>query len=292
LDDVEASGLADQVTLSGGEPIMHPDFWRIVNSAGDKGLTVDISTNGTRWSDRDIQELADSDCVTYLQVSIDGATKGTFEAIRGVNSFHALLGTLERFLSLGMDERIDLNMITVVSPVNYHEIRPLADFAESYHFSKLVLGEVMPVGPAKSRYPDLRLSLHQLKTIYADVQEIRKDNSRRTAILTQFYFGFPFDERFRPSTCTLCTGNVATVGPTGDVYLCPYFYDSAFVIGNIEENSLSSILSSQRARQLQERFARRPQRRECSWWSRCGGGCAALAEINGNQDCDPRCPFS
>ncbi|MGC8646841.1 MAG: radical SAM protein [Thermoplasmata archaeon] len=82
------------VILSGGEPILHPDIYRISSYLNEKGIRVTISSNGTTINDRVALNLAESG-VKYVGISLDGygesndyfrGVKGAFEkAIKGLN---------------------------------------------------------------------------------------------------------------------------------------------------------------------------------------------------------------
>ena len=67
-DFKECGGTA--VTLTGGEPTMHPGFRTIVESAHGIGLQLTVLTNGILWNDELIDEL--SPCMAEVQISIDG----------------------------------------------------------------------------------------------------------------------------------------------------------------------------------------------------------------------------
>lgn len=81
------------ILFSGGEPLMHPDFFKLVNHARKRNIRVTISTNGTlitREVARDLKKAG----VSYVGISIDGigesndrfrGKKGAFEsALRGI----------------------------------------------------------------------------------------------------------------------------------------------------------------------------------------------------------------
>jgi heme d1 biosynthesis radical SAM protein NirJ len=79
--------------LSGGEPLLHPDIFNISRRARDMGFYVALSSNGTKISADNIDEIADID-YQYIGVSLDGIKEthdqfrrvpGSFdEALRGI----------------------------------------------------------------------------------------------------------------------------------------------------------------------------------------------------------------
>ncbi len=81
------------ILFSGGEPLLRPDFFELVDYAGKKGIRATISTNGTLITPdlaRDIKKAG----VSYVGISLDGigenndrfrGKKGAFEAaLKGI----------------------------------------------------------------------------------------------------------------------------------------------------------------------------------------------------------------
>ncbi len=92
MDDLKAFKVPVLI-LSGGEPLLHPDIFNISRRAKDMGFYVALSSNGTKISAENIDEIAAID-YQYIGVSLDGIkdthdqfrrVKGSFdEALRGV----------------------------------------------------------------------------------------------------------------------------------------------------------------------------------------------------------------
>ncbi|MGZ8188931.1 MAG: radical SAM protein, partial [Methylosarcina sp.] len=92
MDDLKAFKVPVLI-LSGGEPLLHPDIFNISRRAKAMGFYVALSSNGTRITDHNIDEIAAID-YQYIGVSLDGIKEthdrfrrmpGSFdEALRGV----------------------------------------------------------------------------------------------------------------------------------------------------------------------------------------------------------------
>jgi radical SAM protein with 4Fe4S-binding SPASM domain len=94
IDDLAAFGVPS-ILFSGGEPLMRPDLFELIEYAVGKGLRTVISTNGTLIAAdqaREIQRLG----VSYVGISLDGigpindkfrGVSGAFErAVRGIRN--------------------------------------------------------------------------------------------------------------------------------------------------------------------------------------------------------------
>jgi radical SAM protein with 4Fe4S-binding SPASM domain len=84
---VDALPRLDRLTLQGlGEPLLAPDIFRMVEYACTRGTRVGFNTNGTLLtaaaSDRLVRAGLD-----WLHVSLDGATRETYESIRHGSDF-------------------------------------------------------------------------------------------------------------------------------------------------------------------------------------------------------------
>jgi len=93
MDDLKAFKVPVLI-LSGGEPLLHPDIFNISRRAKDMGFYVALSSNGTKISADNIDEIAAIN-YHYIGVSLDGIkdthdqfrrVKGSFdEALSGVH---------------------------------------------------------------------------------------------------------------------------------------------------------------------------------------------------------------
>lgn len=72
------------VKLTGGEPLLHPDFIRIVDLLKEKGLGLTIETNGTLLTRDTAHYLKNNSTLTFIAISLDGAQSETHDAFRGV----------------------------------------------------------------------------------------------------------------------------------------------------------------------------------------------------------------
>lgn len=70
------------VTLTGGEPLLHPDFWEIYNGLTELGLLVNINTNGC-LIDEEVVERFKANPPYNMKVSLYGASNETYEKMCG-----------------------------------------------------------------------------------------------------------------------------------------------------------------------------------------------------------------
>ena len=72
------------VLLSGGEPLLNPDWERIAHALRDRGLKVWLLTSGLSLGKYARRAANVFDAIT---VSLDGTDRQTYQAIRGLDAF-------------------------------------------------------------------------------------------------------------------------------------------------------------------------------------------------------------
>jgi radical SAM protein with 4Fe4S-binding SPASM domain len=87
----------ERLTLQGlGEPLLVPDLVDMVRAAASRGVHVGFNTNGTLLTAAKGLALIDAG-LSWLCVSIDGATAMTFEAIRDGANFERVVSNTRAF---------------------------------------------------------------------------------------------------------------------------------------------------------------------------------------------------
>jgi radical SAM protein with 4Fe4S-binding SPASM domain len=111
--------------ITGGEPLLHPDFLDIYKYAKKKGMFVSLFTNGTLIT----PEIADA-FTEYqtrgVEITLYGATKKTYEKVTGV------AGSYERCIrgiELLLERKIPLSLKTVAITINKDEVMAMKEYA-------------------------------------------------------------------------------------------------------------------------------------------------------------------
>ncbi|MEC8276563.1 MAG: radical SAM protein [Myxococcota bacterium] len=114
----DAVSIGTQVlVITGGEPLLHPELCEIVRLAKSLGLSVNITTNGTRVEGM-FDELVDSG-VDSLSFSLDGL-KETHERIRGKDGcFDETCSAIRRIRN---ETEIATSVYFVATSENVHEL--------------------------------------------------------------------------------------------------------------------------------------------------------------------------
>lgn len=88
-----------KISLVGiGESFMNKDLWRIIREAKSRGITIGTTTNGTILTERILHDIFDSG-LDWLNFSLDGATKATYEKMRPGAVFEEVLANIRRIVT-------------------------------------------------------------------------------------------------------------------------------------------------------------------------------------------------
>ena len=122
-----------------GEPLTHPDFFRMVRHAVERGITVSTNTNLTLLTPRRVEECVRSG-LHAMHVSIDGATASVYEKIRRGASFPKVVRNLSRLVAARTALRSqtpELRVITVVMRANLAELKDIVALAHRHGVAKV-----------------------------------------------------------------------------------------------------------------------------------------------------------
>jgi MoaA/NifB/PqqE/SkfB family radical SAM enzyme len=137
LRDLEVLNL----TLSGGEPLAHPDFLRLGARARELGFVVRVKSNGHALRGEAARRLRDEVDPFLIEVSLHGATAATHDRqTRVPGSFDRLLANLREALDLGL--RIKIN--STLTAWNEEETEGMLALADSLGLPLQIDPEVTP----------------------------------------------------------------------------------------------------------------------------------------------------
>jgi mycofactocin radical SAM maturase len=260
------------VNLGGGEPMLRPDFFDLVGYAVERRVGVKFSTNGTRLTAERARRLAALDYLD-VQVSIDGATAATNDAVRGEGSFAAARTAMDNLAAAGFGP---FKISVVVTRQNVEQLDALDALAASYG-AQLRLTRLRPSGRGVDSWDALHPTASQQRRLYHWLLE-------RPGVLTGDSFfhlsalGEPLDG------LNLCGAGrvVCLIDPVGDVYACPFVIDRQFLAGNVR--SAGGFAGVWRSSDL-FRSLREPQSAgacaSCGSFDACRGGCMAAKFFTG-----------
>ena len=134
--------------LTGGEPLLHPEFNEILLLSLKKFEVVNILTNGVLLNDQIIDIIAENKKRIGIQISIDGSTEETNYKVRGVkNTFEKTLQAIRQLRNKGIYYKIAY----ITTTDNIHEIPAICELFRKEKINNLLISKATGFGRACSQ---------------------------------------------------------------------------------------------------------------------------------------------
>ncbi len=236
LDDLAELGVLN-LSLSGGEPLAHPDFFLLGSRARELGFAVRIKSNGHAVRGALAQRIRDEIDPFLIEVSLHGARSETHDQQTRVKGSHErLLVNLAEMDRLGL--RVKLN--STLTRWNEDEIEGMFEIADRFGFALQVDPEVTPRDDG-DREP---LSITASKGAIARLFRLQKERSERAAdgldqapVVVARQDSDLMQSSSPAKHCGAGSSSV-TVDPFGNVYPCVQWRRP---IGSLHDHSIREL---------------------------------------------------
>jgi radical SAM protein with 4Fe4S-binding SPASM domain len=267
-----------RVTLTGGEPFVHPDLLAMCRAVADAGLPVGICTNATQTTDEQIADLLSLGNV-HINVSFDGFRPDTHGKFRGSrSSFDTTLATTRKFAAAGLLQGLLSTPNTLTQP---------EEFADLCAFGVEIGAQYVLMNPLSSFGRGVR-SQGKLAAPAETMRAIKAVTARFADRLDVVNIRFPNDN-LPLGGCD--AGKLIYVYADGQVAVCPYlvfaartpisrYADTEFMAGNILTDDVPIALD---AYDFHSRYTvgMNSTCGSCAISSSCGKGCPAAVIARG-----------
>ena len=174
LDEEQVFGILGQfmdleipyLSFSGGEPMVHPLFFRMVEFVCSRGGQLKIETNGHFLSPENCARMKDLG-VKAVQVSLDGATRPTFNRMRIRGEFNTATDGVRNLRAAGVPIEINYSPTSF----NVHEIGTAIDLAYELGAYSFYTGRTMYTGNAVKAWHKLELTDEQYAVFFATLHQ-------------------------------------------------------------------------------------------------------------------------
>jgi MoaA/NifB/PqqE/SkfB family radical SAM enzyme len=138
------------VAFGGGEPLGVAHCWEIFERLAGAGIGIKLETDASRIDAAAADRLA-ALSVQCIQISVDGATAATHEAVRPGSDFASAVGAIERLVARGHAPQF----VFVPTRLNIHEILEAFELADRLGCDAFVTGPLMRLGRAAAQWHGL-----------------------------------------------------------------------------------------------------------------------------------------
>jgi spiro-SPASM protein len=107
--------MLENVAIMGlGEPMLHPDLEKFAVIAADAGIpNLYLSTNGTALTEKRARRIVEDGALGRVIISLDGASKETFESIRVGADFEKVMANTRRMIEIKKELRRSRPVVTL-----------------------------------------------------------------------------------------------------------------------------------------------------------------------------------
>jgi len=161
------------VKLTGGEPLLHPDFLPMLAHLKEKNISVTLETNGTLLTPEIAKFMKENSSVYFVSVSMDGAKAETHDRFRGVRgAYEKSVAGIRMLVEQGFHPQIIMSL----HEGNVAEIEDLVMLAQAWEAGSVKFNLIQPSGRAeKMQKRGELLDIHRLvelgKWVEGDLQK-------------------------------------------------------------------------------------------------------------------------
>lgn len=257
---------AVQIRLTGGEPTLHPEFFRILRAATSYEAWVTVFTHGD-WPDPTsvLDGLAGVPRLSGLLISLHGARAEDHEHFTRVpGSFQRTVENVRLAVARGL--RVSLSsIITRHNWDNIDAVVALADSlgAEHVTFNRYLGTELPGIEPDQDQ---LRAAVRRIEQLIAEGAAVR--------------YGICIPQCFLPNASEGCLAGAAyaTIDPVGNLRPCSH---SPTVVGSVVQEGIDALWHSPRMEAWRGLMPSECQ--TCAAYEQCHGGCRAVQELRADR---------
>lgn len=279
--------------ITGGDPILHKDFWRLAELLKEKEIAWCILGNPFHLNDKVCKRLYDHSCRKY-QLSIDGMEE-IHDSFRQKGSFATTLQKIDCIRNSGMYCAV----MSTVSAANISDFSDIIDLVAEKNVDVFAFARYCPTSNQKSEEfhiepKDYRKFLEMCynrfehhKSLGCTTTFQMKDHLWTLFLYENGLFKLPENRNTEMiyNGCHCGTGHM-TILPTGDVYACRRMESK---IGNVFETPMYELFVGENLEEYR-RFDRFDKCSKCELISYCRGCPAVTFGYTGNMYApDPQC---
>jgi AdoMet-dependent heme synthase len=279
LSTQEGKDLMDQICqvskplliLSGGEPLLRPDIYELIQYGTSKGLKIGLGSNGSLINDEVAAKLKAAGIAT-VSISLDSHIAAQHDEFRGV------VGSWEKAVEACKALRknnVLVQVNTTLTQQNYSQIDDIMSLAEEIGVENFHLFFLVPTGRG-AKLSDISPQKYEEMITNTFAKVSKHKLNVRPSCAPQFMRiakGMGLDMRQWVRGC-LAGLYYCRIYPNGDVTPCPYL---PIKLGNVREKTFKDIwFNSEIFKALRNPNALKGKCGACDYRQLCGG-CRARA---------------
>ena len=225
--------------ITGGEPLLHPEFDRIVVSAHKLGFPWGMTSNGT-LIDRQCAERLKSLHMGSISISIDGLEESHDWLRNQIGSFQKAVDAVKALHESGFEVQVT----SVFHRKNIFELESMYQLMKSLHVESWRVINMEPIGRALD-YPDLLLQKDDYIRLLNFIRDLRNspDNYMDVTYGCSHLLPDEYERKVRGYSFKCGSGIIsASILCNGEIFPClDIERRPEFIQGNIEKDDFIDV---------------------------------------------------
>ena len=257
IDELAGMGVLN-IVLTGGEPLLHPHIFDIIEHIRSKPMSCMVFTNGTLITKEIVQKFKELSILS-VAASIDSAAPETNDSFRGVpGSFEKTVKAIKMLKKAGISVRVNVCIHKGI----LNEIVGVLNLFKEWKIDEYTMWPVTYTG--RSEESDFTVTPEEYKKVLKQVKAYESKETRKE-----------FSYSPRQTNCGIGMSSL-TVRSNGILTPCPSLPDE-ISLGDIRKNSIAEIWNNSPFLNRMRRISacENDKCKECSHIKVCQGGCMA-----------------
>ncbi|MBI5303641.1 MAG: radical SAM protein [Chloroflexi bacterium] len=227
------------IKLTGGEPMLHPQFRELVSLINDAGLDIVIETNGTLVDDTLAKFLKEKSRVCFISVSLDGVKPETHDALRSVpGSYDRAVAGIKNLVAVGFRPQV----ICTLHRGNVSEMAEVVSLAEKLGCGSVKFNHVQQTGRGERFCDDQGLDVVEIIQLYRRIEDEIAPQSRVPIHFDIPFAFFPIRKLLNDALGRCTVKNILGMLATGELALCGIGTTiPELIYGHAETNDLYEV---------------------------------------------------
>ena len=215
------------ISLTGGEPCLHPRFDEILDRIAARRFRWSLVTNGSHPERYETTIKRHGQRLRSIGVSIDGARAETHDALRMPGSFEKACQAVRQFKALGLR----VHVLYLVTADNYREIPDFLPLAVALGVDFVRFAALIPTSPGMEG----ALTPEQIKAAYQIISEMPSPGDLEVGITSALDIG-------SRRCCRNLKVHEPAINPYGEYVLCNDTTGRGLVLGSLHEEPFEQLV--------------------------------------------------
>lgn len=246
IRDFAKLGVKAMLFAGEGEPLIHPDIDRFIETCYENGIDSGVYTNGVLLTQKRVKRILDK--LTFIRISFNAGNDETYKRIHQNEDFAQVVENIRYALEYKKEHNldVDIGLQIVLIPENVDSLIDLAKLGAELGVDYLAVKPYVEHENQEGYEFKGNLKVDEMEELFQKAESYSNENYKVVVRRESFKRA---DERTYDHCLALPL--FSWILSDGNIYACNhYLEDENFCYGNIYEKSVLEIFSDEKRRQI------------------------------------------